>query len=404
MKITTIIIALFMVFPVFSTQATTDQTDKTEQRIFVYGGDIELKFVEYVSNLINKPEPRICYLPTASADHADNIKYWEYICKELGIEPHILKVWIDSDTQKQSFEDILLSMDAIVVGGGNTLNMLGIWKYQGIDKILRKALDKGIILSGGSAGSICWFKNAVSDARPVDLSVVDGLNILPYSHCPHYNIVNKKTLYHQLIKGSELQPGYACDEHSGILFTNKKVTDIVSSKQQAHSYFISRHKGDLKITPLKSRILLRNNAIDTTAYYKEIVLKEIKELTNIQPSMQTPLSSFITIQNLFAEGKFSEYQKYAASSIKEHVKDMEDQDVNLSAKASRLSTKILALFIYGDFAAVLSKGTADFYSLWYFSKEQGEWKCRGEDIGGNSPEDAEIKFREKAPFLVMKVN
>lgn len=403
MKITSIII-LFMIFPMFCTQAKTNQTDKSEQRIFVYGGDIELKFVEYVSNLIHKPEPRICYLPTASADNADNIKYWEYICKGLGIESHIMKVWIDSDTQKQSFEDILLSMDAIVVGGGNTLNLLGIWKYQGIDKILRKALDKGIILSGGSAGSICCFKNAVSDARPVHLSVVDGLNFLPYSHCPHYNILKKKTLYHALIEGSELQPGYACDEHSGILFTNKKVTDVVSSNHRAHSYFISRHKGELKITPLKSRVLLRKNAIDTTAYYKEVVLKEVNELISIQPSMQTPLSSFITIQNLFAEGKFSEYQKYAASSIKDKVKDMEDRDVNLSAKTSRLSIKILASFIYGDFAAVLSKGTADFYSLWYFSKEQGEWKCRGEDIGGNSPEDAEITFREKAPLLVMKVN
>lgn len=399
MKIVSLIIIL-LTFSSLCLHAKQARSGKAMQRIFVYGSDIELKFVEYISDLIDKPEPRICYLPTASADNAENIKYWEYICKELGIEPHILKVWIDSETQQQSFEDILLGMDAIVVGGGNTLNMLGIWKYQGIDQILKKALDKGIILSGGSAGSICCFKSSLSDSRPVRLSIVDGLHFLPYSHCPHYNVPGKKEMYNSLIETGKLQPGYACDEHSGILFTNKEVTDVVSSNSQAHSYFISRHRGKLKITPLRSRILLRKNALDTTAYQKQIIRKEIKEYANTQPSMETPLLSFITIQKLFAEGKFSEYHKYAASSIKDQVKDMKDQDISASGKVSGLSTKIIASFTCGDFAVILSKGTANFYSLWYFFREQGEWKCRGEDIGGNSPEDAEIKFREKAPAMI----
>ena len=139
-----------------------------------------------------KENPRLCYLPTASGDNADNIKLWEKICTQLRIDTLVFKVWVSSSENNKSFEDILMHSDAIVVGGGNTLNMLGIWKAQGIDHILKKALDKGIILAGGSAGAICWFINGISDSRPVQLSCVDGLNLLPYSTCPHYDQNERK--------------------------------------------------------------------------------------------------------------------------------------------------------------------------------------------------------------------
>ncbi|MCU6769937.1 peptidase E [Barnesiella propionica] len=394
---------LFLFFFIFPAHANEIHSEKIKQQIFIYGGDIEYKFVEYINNLINKTDPQICYLPTASADNAKNIKYWEYICKELGIKSNILKVWIDSETQKQSFEDILLSMDAIVVGGGNTLNMLGIWKYQEIDKILKKALDKGIILSGGSAGSICWFKNSISDARPIKLSIVEGLGFLPYSHCPHYNIPSKRALYNNYVEDGKLQSGYACDEHSGILFTNKKVTDVVSTNNQSYSYFVKKDQSRSDIIKLNTRVLIKKGALDTATYRKELIHKKITDYTDIPISMDTPLLSFINIQKLFAEGKYSEYYNYAASSIRDNVKNMQDQEVCAADRDSKLSTNIISSFIYGDLAAMLTKSAADYYSLWYFIYEDGKWKCTGEDIGGDSVKDAEITFREKAPVIIKSI-
>lgn len=372
---------------------------ENNRRIFIYGGDIELKFIEYVSALVDKPEPQICYLPTASADNPDNIKYWEYICRELGLKPHILKVWIDSATQKHSFEEMLKDMDAIVVGGGNTLNMLGIWNYQGIDEILKNALDRGVILSGGSAGSICWFRSGVSDSRPVNLSVVEGLGLLPYSHCPHYNVPDKRDFYDTLVAKGALQPGYACDEHAGILFTNGKVTEAVASNNQAHAYFVAGSSGKSESRRLPSRVLLRRGAIGEDTYRKETIQRNVQSYMDTPFSMQTPLASFTAVQRLFAAGRYSEYGQYAASSIYDRVKGMEDKVVDETAAVSKLSTTIVSIFTYGDFAAVLSKGSADFYSLWYFLRENGDWKCLGEDIGGDSPADAEMTFREKAPVL-----
>ncbi|MDR0429654.1 MAG: peptidase E, partial [Tannerellaceae bacterium] len=192
--IITVFISLFCI-------AGMAQVNKTiEQTIFAFGGDIKPKFIQYVVDLTNKSNPKVCYIPTASADNVDNLKYWDFICKQLSIEPNVLKVWVSSDKNAKTFEETLLDMDAIVVGGGNTLNMMAIWKAQGIDTILNKALRKGIILAGGSAGSICWFQNGISDSRPTSLSVVDGLSILPYSNCPHYADSTRKSMYHQLIQ------------------------------------------------------------------------------------------------------------------------------------------------------------------------------------------------------------
>ena len=140
---------LIYLFSLFLAILNINYLNAQEKTIFVWGGDINLKFTQYIVNLTQKENPRLCYLPTASGDNADNIKLWEKICTQLRIDTLVFKVWVSSSENNKSFEDILMHSDAIVVGGGNTLNMLGIWKAQGIDHILKKALDKGIILAGG---------------------------------------------------------------------------------------------------------------------------------------------------------------------------------------------------------------------------------------------------------------
>src|SRR4029078_2866794 len=88
--------------------------------------------------------------------------------------------------QGQSWEEVLLSMDAIVASGGNTLNQQAIWKAQGIDVVLRQAWARGIVLGGASAGSLCWFEEGTTDSRPKALSTVQCLGFLKGSHSPHY--------------------------------------------------------------------------------------------------------------------------------------------------------------------------------------------------------------------------
>src|SRR5687767_13777000 len=115
-------------------------------------------------------------------------------------------------------------MDAIIVGGGNTLNMLAIWKVQGVDKVLQQAWKKGIILAGGSAGSLCWFEQGTTDSRPKEISKIECLGSIKCSPCPHYDSEpTRRPLYHSYIRSKEFKAGYACDDKAAILFQDNDV-------------------------------------------------------------------------------------------------------------------------------------------------------------------------------------
>lgn len=227
-----------------------------DQYIFPSGGGPSKPFIQEIIKLTGKEKPRICFLPTASGDSEQAIIRWYELVHDLSVEPSVQKVWISSYNQKRSFEEVLLSVDAIVVGGGNTLNMMAIWKAQGIDTILKKALVKGIVLAGGSAGSLCWFDNGTTDSRPSELSVVEGLGFLPFSHCPHYHSEEyRRPLYFANIEKGIFKAGYAMDDKSGIIFKNGKVFKVVSTSEKDNCYFVSMKNGKIVEEKLEATLL-----------------------------------------------------------------------------------------------------------------------------------------------------
>ncbi len=227
-----------------------------DQYIFPFGGGPSKQFIQEIIKLTGKERPKICFLPTASGDSEQGIIRWYELVHDLSVEPSVQKVWISSYNQKVTFEDVLLNVDAIVVGGGNTLNMIAIWKAQGIDKILEKALKKGIILAGGSAGSLCWFDNGTTDSRPIELSVVEGLGFLPYSHCPHYHSEEyRRPLYFKNIENGIFKPGYAIDDKAGIIFKNGKVFKVLTVTDKDNAYFVSLKNGKAVEEKLEATLL-----------------------------------------------------------------------------------------------------------------------------------------------------
>lgn len=380
MKQGTIWLLLGLIFSITGIESLRAQqnTNKKKETIFVWGGDINLKFVQYVVDLTKKENPKICYLPTASADNQDNIKYWSNICNTLKIDTIILKVWVSSSQKNKSFEDILLNSDAIVVGGGNTLNMLGIWKAQGIDTILQKALKNGIILSGGSAGSICWFQNGISDSRPVNL-IANGLGFLPYSNCPHYSDENRRNLYHQMIINRKISAGYASDERSGVLFKNGKAVEFVSQSDKQNSYFVYIEKGTVQSKKMESQILLKKNALLENDFTTFSINKTVKELLDFD-NKATPQNAYIAIV------KESRLNKDGLSEVEK------DKILNIS---------IEKIFIYENkLAGIANTAYEDYYGLWYFYNNDGTWQSLGEDIGGETIFESEITFREKAKIMM----
>jgi len=214
------------------------------RKILIAGGGFRTSFIRYMAQLTGKPRPRLCFLPTASADSAEATIGWYASCAPLNVEAHVQNVFIESLTQTQGWDDVLLSMDGIVCSGGNTLNQQAIWKAQGIDGILRQAWDRGIVLGGASAGSLCWFEEGTTDSRPKTLSIVKCLGFLKGSHSPHYDAEpGRRPLYQKLISAGDMKAGYACDNDAGLYFEDNEVKRVVSSRVGAKVYYVSMVNG-----------------------------------------------------------------------------------------------------------------------------------------------------------------
>ncbi len=225
---------------------------RATKKILIAGGGFRTKFIAYMAQLTGKARPRICYLPTASADSDESIVGFYQACAPLNVEPFVQKMYIESLTQTQGFDEVLLSMDAIVVSGGNTLNQQVIWKAHGVDVILRQAWEKGIVLGGASAGSLCWFEEGTTDSRPKALSVVKCMGFLKGSHCPHYDAeAGRRPLYHKLIGSGEMKPGFACDNDAGIYFEDDQPKRIVGTRAEARVYHVTLENGKVVEHELK---------------------------------------------------------------------------------------------------------------------------------------------------------
>jgi len=228
-----------------------------KKQLFVYGsGRLVPAFVKYTAELTGKERPQICFVPTASGDDEEYIEKWKDVCAAVGLEPHVLRVWINSYEQQETFAEIIGRMDAIIVGGGNTLNMLAIWKVQGIDVLLRKAYEYGVVMGGGSAGSLCWFNGGTTDSRPAALSNVGGLALIDKSHCPHYNSEkSRRPLYHENILKGSLTDGYAVDDRAAVHFVDGQVAQAVSLDTDNHAYYVYREDDRIVEEQLKNGVL-----------------------------------------------------------------------------------------------------------------------------------------------------
>jgi len=224
-------------------EGLSEQASAT-RKILIAGGGYGTAFIRYMAELTGKPRPKLLYLPTASADSPNGVISWYRNCAPLNVEPSHQDSFIASTRQTRSWEEVLLSVDGIVCSGGNTLNQQAIWQAQGIDNILKQAWDRGIVLGGASAGSLCWFEEGTTDSRPKELSIVKCLGFLKGSHSPHYDAEpGRRPLYQKLIASGQMKPGYACDNDAGIYFEDNTVKRVVHTRAAARVYYVSVEGG-----------------------------------------------------------------------------------------------------------------------------------------------------------------
>ena len=221
-----------------------------EPQILAAGGlgdddDTAGQLVGHVLELTGQQRPSVCLVPTASAESPEYLlRFYEELsghadCSHVSFFP-----WPRADLREH-----VLSQDAIFVSGGNTANMLAVWRVHGFDRILREAWDRGIVLAGSSAGMICWFEAGVTDSFGPQLDGLrDGLGFLPGSACPHYDGEERRRPVYQDLVANGFPPGVAADDSVALHYVGTELREAVSAREGSFAYRVTRH-GEETIEP-----------------------------------------------------------------------------------------------------------------------------------------------------------
>jgi peptidase E len=221
----------------------------------VISGDPDRRLLRFLISLTGKTDPVICCLPTASGDNVERLVVWYEIMNELPCRPRHLRLSRPTRAAR-NFEKQLLAADAIFIPGGNTLNMLAVWKAQGVDAILRTAWERGIVLAGESAGMACWFEQTITDSRPERLTAMECLGWLKGSACAHYHSEpDRKPRFHQMLADGQLIDGLACDDGAALLFEGDRLRKVVAISPKATAYTVRRNGNQVVAEPLKAVLL-----------------------------------------------------------------------------------------------------------------------------------------------------
>lgn len=208
----------------------------------------------YVLEQSGRESPRVCCVATAVGDSETVIATFYKMAKKLGAKPSHLSLYAQPLEPLHSF---VLKHDVIYVGGGNTRNLLILWKAWGLDVAMRTAYERGIVLAGQSAGGLCWFSGGVTDSYPGRYAPLRCLGFLRGSFCPHYDSEPKRRpVYRQLVRSGRLPGGYAADDNVALVYRDDRLERIVTSRQRARAHRLRLHTGKLIEESIKPEILL----------------------------------------------------------------------------------------------------------------------------------------------------
>lgn len=184
-----------------------------------------------------RERPRVCFVPTASGDSEGYVAGFYAVFARRSEATHLNlfgRTVVDLDT-------FVLEQDVVYVGGGNTANLLAVWRVHGLDRILARAWETGVVLAGTSAGSNCWFEGSTTDSFGPLAALPDGLGFLPGSHSPHYDSEpGRRPTYQRLVAEGVLSDGYAVDDGVGLVFAGTELAEVVTLRPEARAYRVVR--------------------------------------------------------------------------------------------------------------------------------------------------------------------
>ena len=201
----------------------------------------------YVLEAAGVERPAVGFLATASGDSEPYIDHFYASFSNLPCRPSHLPLF----SRTPDLRGYLLAQDVIYVGGGNTKSMLGVWREWGLPERLREAWEAGVVLAGVSAGAVCWFEAALSDAYEGRLRVIPCLGFLSGSCIVHYDSdAERRPEYHRRVSTGGIAPGLALDNSAAVHFLGDEIHRVVASRPGVTAYRVEVEKGVVREEPL----------------------------------------------------------------------------------------------------------------------------------------------------------
>ena len=214
-----------------------------EKKIIAIGGggfthQLDLSLDQFVIDKLKSTNNKIGFLATASKDDKKKISlfYKRFENTEFELSHFNLTSNING------FSEWLMSKDLVYIAGGNTVFMLEIWKKNKLEHIFKDAYEKGTILSGISAGAVCWFDWILSDSVGPGFKPLRGINLISGSCTPHSSNIERINQFESDIKNNKLPQGIAIDDGVAVVFVDGKPTEVYSSRKNHTAYFLDKDK------------------------------------------------------------------------------------------------------------------------------------------------------------------
>jgi dipeptidase E len=232
---------------------------RTQQIVAMGGGGFSMEpdnplLDDFVLSLARRRrKPSVCFVATASGD-SDN-----YVRRFYDAFPPTRAVATYLPLFHRGAGDltaVILKQDVIYVGGGNTANMLAVWRLHGVERALRAAWNAGVVLAGISAGAICWFEAGITDSfGPSFRELNNGLGFLKGACCPHYDgEPGRRPVLHRLLRRG-FQSCYAIENGAALHFVGRRLSGAVSSTPGKRAFRVALSNGGIVETPLPIRFL-----------------------------------------------------------------------------------------------------------------------------------------------------
>jgi dipeptidase E len=210
---------------------------------------------EHLLALTGVERPRVCFLPTASGDADHYIVRFYRAFAASRCEPSHISLF-RRETGVGDPRAHLLAQDLVYVGGGSLVSLMGTWCAHGIDLVLREAWQAGVVLCGGSAGSLCWFAEAVSSFHEGPPRRLQGLGLLPWSNAVHYREEPGRRAAFTDAISSGMAPGYGVEDGAALHFVGTELEEVVCSRPGARAAYVSTDaRGQVVERELPARFL-----------------------------------------------------------------------------------------------------------------------------------------------------